>query len=591
VAQPASSSSPNATRPAPRGGRLWLFRLIAVLVGMLPFVALEAGLRWLGWFRPPPRSATVARFSAQFPLFERVGEIYRTLPAREPYFNQQQFAVRKPANGFRAFVFGGSTVYGHPYSQETAFAKWLELELAAGNPARAVEVINCGGVSYASYRLAPIVREVLDYQPDLIVLALGHNEFLEDRTYTPQQARSPWRRWLNERAASLHTVTAGRRLLDAWPRRETSKPDPSPGQRPELLASEVSTQLDDARAGYASYHRDPVWHAQVLAQFEDAVRAIIADCQAARVPVLIVTLGSSLRDCPPFKSEHREGLTPEAEIRWQADFDAASALEESDPSGALARYRAAAEVDDQFALLHFRLARLLDRQGDPVTARQHYLRAKDEDICPLRMLEAQYQFWLRLAAETRIPVVNARELIEQLAPDGIPGHDLYLDHVHPTLGGHQRIAAAIATELERSGLFPRSTHWTAEQRRAAYRRHLESLPASYFPNGRRRVEWLDNWARRNRLADEIVPRTGAEFFRQGVRQLDFADDDSAWKFFHDALARDPKTAAQLVAHARELREQGRPAAGQALLTRLAALLNDPQLKTALNAVAAELAQP
>jgi hypothetical protein len=46
-----------------------LFRLIAVLVGLLPLVALEAGLRGLGWFRPPPRSATVARFSAQFPLF------------------------------------------------------------------------------------------------------------------------------------------------------------------------------------------------------------------------------------------------------------------------------------------------------------------------------------------------------------------------------------------------------------------------------------------------------------------------------------------------------------------------------------------
>ena len=132
---------------------------------------------------------------------------------------------------------------------------------------------------------------------------------------------------------------------------------------------------------------------------------------------------------------------------------------------------------------------------------------------------------------------------------------------------------------------------TETDRRAAYREQLDSLPVSYFPNGRRRVEWLDNWARRNRLANEIVPRTGVEFFRQGIRQLDFADEDSAWKFFTPALALDARTAAQLVAHARELREQGRPATGQALLTRLAATIKDPKLKAALNGVAIELDQP
>lgn len=579
---------PAPPRRSPR--RVWALRGTAILLGVAPLLLLEVGLRLAGAFPPPSRSSTVATFSAQFPLFERVGDAYRTLAAREPYFNQQQFTAKKPANGFRAFVFGGSTVYGHPYAHPTSFARWLELELAARAPGRAVEVVNCGGVSYASYRLAPIVREVLDYQPDLIVLALGHNEFLEDRTYQPVKALSGWRRWLEERSRSLRTVTAGRQLLARF-RNDSPAAAPVAGTRPTVLQSEVTTQLDDSRTGYASYRRDAEWRRQVLAQFEDAARQMVADCRAAGVPVLIVTLGSSLRDCPPFKSEHRAGLAPEAEARWQQAFDGAAKLEETNPAAALERYRHATTLDDEFALLHFRLARLLDRLGDPTKDREHYLRAKDEDICPLRMLEPQYQFWLRLAAETRSPLVNARELIERLDLNGVPGHDLYLDHVHPTIGGHQRIAAAIAAELDRARILPLTVNWSKADRRVAYRRHLESLPGSYFPNGRRRVEWLDNWARRNRLADEIVPRTGAEFFRQGVRQLDFADEESAWKFFRDALAQDPKTAAHLVAHARTLREQGRPMTGKALLTRLATMINDPKLKIALASTAEELDQP
>jgi lysophospholipase L1-like esterase len=562
-----------------------------MLIGLAPLLLLELGLRLFHLFPPPPRSATVATFSAQFPLFERVGAVHQTLAAREPYFNRQQFPAVKPANGFRAFVFGGSTVYGHPYAHPTSFSRWLELELAARAPGRAVEVVNCGGVSYASYRLAPIVREVLDYQPDLIVLAMGHNDFLEDRTYQPMKSRSVWRRWLDERAGVLHSVNAGRALLaKLFPPRALPSVTPG-GVRPTVLQPEVNTQLDDSRTGYASYRRDAEWRAQVLAQFEDSLRAMMADCRAAKVPVCIVALGSSLRDCPPFKSEHRAGLEADDEARWQQAFDTAAALEARDPAAALARYRFAATLDDEFALLHFRTARLLDRMGEPAPAREHYLRAKDEDICPLRMLEPQYRFLLQLAAEARAPLVNARELIERLAPDGIPGHDLYLDHVHPTIGGHQRIAAALAAELDRAKILPLTVNWTEAERRAAYRQHLDSLPAGYFPNGRRRVEWLDNWARRNRLADEILPKTGAEFFRQGVRQLDFADEESAWKFFRDALARDPKTAAQLVLHARELREQGRPAAGQALLKRLSSVINDLKLKTALHGVAAELDQP
>jgi lysophospholipase L1-like esterase len=550
---------------------------------------LELALRVAGSGPSGDPALTLARFSNQFPLFERNGNVYQILRAREPFFNRQQFQAEKPAAAYRVFVFGGSTVYGHPYTSETAFPKWLAIELSGTSPGRIVEVVNCGGVSYASYRIAPIVREVLAYQPDLIVLAMGHNEFLEDRTYQPLGSRPAWRRWIDRCAGSLRAVAAGRRFLEFLTAQATGRgPSASP---PERLSGEVEARLDDALTGYASYRRDPEWHRQVFAQFQEATRTMIADCRAAHVPVLIVTLGSSLRDCPPFKSEHQDGLSAEAEARWQKAFDAAAAAEDRDPGAALAMYREAEAIDDAFALLSFRIARCLDRAGDAVAAREHYLRAKDNDICPLRMLESMYRFQLAVAGETGCLLVNARQLLESLDPDGLPGHDLYLDHVHPTVGGHQRMAAAIAATLHESGLFPVESAWSPEARRAAYREHLRRLPASYFPNGRRRVEWLDNWARRKRLFDETVPRTGRECLRHAIRQLEFGDEEGAWRLFREAMGHDPATAQQVYLHARELWTQGRPHVGQALLARLAGFVNDPAIQSTLNAAAAELAQP
>ncbi len=49
-----------------------------------------------------------------------------------------------------------------------------------------IEVINVGGISYASYRIAAILDEVLQHEPDLVVIYMGHNEFLEARTYDKQ---------------------------------------------------------------------------------------------------------------------------------------------------------------------------------------------------------------------------------------------------------------------------------------------------------------------------------------------------------------------------------------------------------------------
>ncbi|MDP7276316.1 MAG: SGNH/GDSL hydrolase family protein, partial [Planctomycetaceae bacterium] len=440
---------PSTESPRPPARR-WMFRAIAVGVGVLPLIAVELVLSILGLGEPGTAADPLAGFSGVHRLFERDSgtDEYRTSPSRGLFFGEQRFAVSKPDDGFRMFCLGGSTVRGRPFTTETSFTRWLELELAGRIPGRTFESVNCGGLSYASYRLLPILQEVLTYDPDLVVVATGHNEFLEDRSYKDIKSRSAVSAWIEDRALSLRTVTLVRSAFQETDRKQENKPSEP---------SEVEARLDE-QSGYASYHRDDAWRKRVVAQYEDSLRKMVVTCRAAEVPLVLVRLGSNLRDCPPFKSEHRDGLSPEGEAAWQRAFDdGAEAERQGMFSAALVSYHDAEEHDDQFALLFWRMARVLDRLGRFDEARAAYRRARDLDICPLRMVSELDECLVLVAQETKTPLVDAAAASEAASRERIPGYDWFMDHVHPTIFGHQQIAGLIAEKLDGEGLLPESS--------------------------------------------------------------------------------------------------------------------------------------
>lgn len=569
ISEGGSAQPPPAAAPSAAGSpRRLFFRLGAMLAGLLPLLIVEAGLRVFDLGRPAASPDPFAGFDRNFPLFERQGSVYRTARARAPFIAAQEFPVEKPRNGFRIFCFGGSTVYGHPYLAATAFPRWLELELAASAPEHAWQVINCGGISYASYRIAPIAAEVLRYQPDLIILATGHNEFLEDRTYDSLKSRSALWAWLQSKAYSLRLVNLARHWL-AQGKPVAEPPEATAGDDANL-GPVVSTRLDNV-SGYASYHRDDDWHQRVIAQYDESVRRIVANCRTAHVPIVLVRLGTNLRDCPPFKSEHRARLGPEPEADWQAAFDLATAAEKFDLPRALQYYREAETIDAEHALLNFRIARVLDRLGRKKEALSYFQKAKDTDICPLRIISPLEQSLTRISAETDAPLVDAASLLASRSPDDIPGYDWYVDHVHPTIGGHQLIARALAAQMRESGWLARSAVWEEDRRLKTYARHLEELGPAYFADGERRVGWLENWAQRQRLTAETIPTDAPGYARLGFRRLDLGEEDAAWDAVGEAIKRDRGVSSLIKQHAQELVSEGRPERAAALVRQLSRL--------------------
>ncbi len=175
------------TKPNRRRGRLRrvFFHLAAIVVVLSPLVLGELVLRLCVPAPAVGLDDPYISFSGLRPLFvlDSTGSRFETAENRLTYFCPQSFAAAKSPETFRVFCLGGSTVQGRPYSVETSFTTWLELNLRAARPSADWEVVNCGGISYATYRLVPIMRELLGYEPDLFIICTGHNEFLEDRTY------------------------------------------------------------------------------------------------------------------------------------------------------------------------------------------------------------------------------------------------------------------------------------------------------------------------------------------------------------------------------------------------------------------------
>jgi len=466
-----------------------LFRGLAICLGLLPLVACELGLRAIGLGRPTDFNDPFVGFSDIHPLFvlNEESDRYEISKSRQTHFQPESFPAKKPRDEFRIFVLGGSTVQGRPWSIESSFTTWLELNLNASDAARRYEVVNCGGVSYATYRLVLVLQEVLKYQPDLIIFCEGHNEFLEDRSYAPIKSQGRAVTWLEEQASRLRTYNL---LRGAVLRAGASDERQEKSERP-VLGPEVDARLD-WKGGMAEYHRDVKWQADVIAHFEDSLRRLVRITGDAGVPLLIVSPVSNLQFAP-FKSEHRADIATAEQEKFAALVQQASELYGSDIPGAVTLLEQAAAIDDQYAQVHYEIGNCLLELGKTGEARAELIKAKELDVCPLRMLEPMKAIIHRIADETKTPLLDADALIAANSRSGFPDRQWLVDHVHPSMSGHQLIADAIADKLVELKLVRRQSGWETA-REKAYRDHLASLDHVYFQRGKDRLRSEQGWA-------------------------------------------------------------------------------------------------
>lgn len=373
-----------------------LFRILALLLPVALLLLIELILRLFG-------------FGGYAPFFHKVGPVPGgTLVVTDQagadswFFNsgeagdttQYAFLDPKPTNTFRVFIVGGSAAKGYPQPRNLASSAFLQAMLQDAWPGRRVEVINLGTVAVASYPVLCIMTEALKFNPDLIIIETGHNEFYGAYgvASSSRAGGHPWMLAATRFVHSLAVVQGLQKLL------HPKRPDL---QRTlmELMAGQHYIAPDDCRRAAAAnnlYHN---------------VATMIKRCQSHGVPVLVCTLPSSESNLAP--------IGPDA-----ANLPAT-----------------------EQASAHFLHGQVLAAEGKSTEALAEFVKARDLDTMPWRAASEEQAAILRAAREHSARVCDLVKAFRQASPGGTMGWDLMDDHVHPNLRGQALMAETFVNSM------------------------------------------------------------------------------------------------------------------------------------------------
>lgn len=111
----------------------------------------------------------------------------------------------------------------------------------------------------------------------------------------------------------------------------------------------------------------------------------------------------------------------------------------------------ATALDPRFAEHHYRSGKALFALNRFADAKAAFLRAVEEDVCPLRAPQAFADAVVEVAHESGSPVVDFPKLLETraLSDHGhrLLGDEYFLDHVHPRIAAHGILGAALAEKI------------------------------------------------------------------------------------------------------------------------------------------------
>lgn len=426
-----------------------IFALVAgaLFFGTVEILLWAAGVQTLSSERDP-----WSGFSESVRVYEvdEAAGVYRTPPRATTHsFNYQEFSRVKAPDGLRVFVIGGSSAFGFPWGAGRAFPRVLGDALQSAAPGRVVESINAAAMSYGSHRLRLLVPEILSYEPDVLVIYSGHNEYVERdlhaRLVREQGELSGLRRRLSlSRLYSLMT-RVHERVTDEG--EEPALPEAGSVATAELLGLDVDRE--------AAVDVLPAERAEVRKRYEENLLDILERARRAGVAVVLCTVPSNLSGWVPNQSVLAADVSLEERGRVEEAVEAGRlALDAGAAERAREALEAAREIAPGYAATHFWLGRAYQALGRVDDARRSYVLARDADARPSRAESAINETIRRLAAERDVPLADIERAFEAAAPDGLLGFNLFEDYVHPKPAAHRRIAFELWKTFRREGLVP-----------------------------------------------------------------------------------------------------------------------------------------
>jgi len=420
------------------GWRLWLFRFTAViLIPALLILALEFVLRLTGYgYEPAAIIKCTARDKKAYCDNNKFALLFfPSNIARE--FTPFVIPSQKTETTYRIFVFGASAALGVPDSSYS-FSRILDVMLSEHYQGVNFEVINTAMTATNSHVVVEIAKDCARYEPDLFILYLGNNEVIgpygAGTVFAPlSEHLSLIRLGLAFRGTRLGQLLAY--LLGAAGR-DNQKIWEGVGMfaDKQLPADDESLQV-------------------VYRNFKKNLESVVNIAAKRTTAVILSTVGSNLKDCPPFASLHRSDITEKQIKDFNGLYEEAIGYESAGQyAQAVEKYLDAAEIDGQFAELQFRLGRLFFLSGQNDQAKQRYIKARELDAVRLRADNRINEIIREIAQNksfSNVFLADAVGALEKSSPYRIPGDELFYEHVHLNFKGNYILAKCIFEQIEK----------------------------------------------------------------------------------------------------------------------------------------------
>ena len=412
TSSPKGEKSEAAERKATRSKeRTALFYGITAAIPLVFFLLLETGLRW-------------GNYMGDLALFSDPGignnEYYLPNPnfaARYFFYTKtvpspsiDVFKQEKTSDTYRVFAMGGSSAAGYPYGFNGTYSRVVKDILQDRMPDKQVEVVNVGISAISSYTLYDQVDEILQQEPDAVLIYAGHNEFYgalgvgsnENLGGFPWFVRGYLKLQQYKTFLLLRNAIVG---ASKWTASLFGAQEANPNATlMERIINSRSIALDGPK------------HQLAMHQFDSNLSAILDAFTQQGVPVWLGSLASNYKDQAPF-------------------VDVPGAVDAQDQALPLA-----SSVFQEAQSL------LADKNAD--AAQTQFAYAKDLDGLKFRAPES-INLIIKDKADTyeQVYYVPVYERFVEHSPNGIIGNELMLEHLHPNAKGYFLMGASFAQAM------------------------------------------------------------------------------------------------------------------------------------------------
>ncbi|MBN2588607.1 MAG: tetratricopeptide repeat protein, partial [Sedimentisphaerales bacterium] len=337
---------------------------------------------------------------------------------------------------YRILVMGASAAAGTP-DGAYSFGRMLKVMLSLQYPETNFEVITAAMPAINSHVVLEIAKDSPRYNPDLFIVYLGNNEVVgpygAGTVFAPLSANLSLIRF----GVALKSTKVGQLVTGLTRLFNRNSPKIWLGME-MFLDKQVRKSSPQMKIVYRNFQKN----------LEDIFKV----AKKIKKPLICCTVGSNLKDNPPFASQHSLNLKDSEKEKWDELYQQGISLETyGEYSSAADIYLQAAKIDSDYADLQFRLGNCYWQMSKYEESKERYVLARELDTLRFRA-DNQINTIIRDVASDRskegIYLVDSSKVIEQNSPNQTPGEELFYEHVHLNFKGNYLLAQTIFKQVD-----------------------------------------------------------------------------------------------------------------------------------------------